>query len=176
MKIAVVGFSGSGKSTLAEKLGELTGAPVLHLDKVQFLPDWKIRDLEEKQRLVEEFLDSHSSWIIDGNYTRLSHERRMEEADQIWILLFGRLTRFWRVCQVVAMRGLLAKFSQHDDLRQKLLGTGDAYLVECARSDRRWACGIGLYDDDRRDIDRWKGKNILGFALMEVRESLKARG
>lgn len=97
MKIAVVGFSGSGKSTLAEKLGELTGVPVLHLDKVQFLPDWKIRDLEEKQRLVEEFLDSHSSWIIDGNYTRLSHERRMEEADQIWILLFGRLTRFWRV-------------------------------------------------------------------------------
>ena len=71
------------------------------------------------------------------------------------------------------MRGLLAKFSQHDDLRQKLLGTGDAYLVECARSDRRWACGIGLYDDDRRDINRWKGKNILGFALMEVRESLK---
>lgn len=80
------------------------------------------------------------------------------------------------ICQVVAMRGLLAKFSQHDDLRQKLLETGDAYLVECARSDHLWACGIGLYDDDRRDIDRWKGKNILGFALMEVRESLKARG
>ena len=77
------------------------------------------------------------------------------------------------VCQVVAMRGLLAKFSQHDDLRQKLLETGNAYLVECARSDRRWACGIGLYDDNRRDIDRWKGKNILGFALMEVRKSMR---
>ena len=76
------------------------------------------------------------------------------------------------ICQVVAMRGLLAKFSQHDDLRRKLLETGDAYLVECARSDHRWACGIGLYDDDRRDIDRWKGKNILGFALMEVRQAL----
>ena len=77
------------------------------------------------------------------------------------------------ICQVVAMRGLLAKFSQHDDLRQKLLETGDDDLVECARSDHRWACGIGLYDDDRRDINRWKGKNILGFALMEVRERLK---
>ena len=76
-------------------------------------------------------------------------------------------------CQVVAMRGLLAKFSQHDDLRKKLLDTGNAYLVECARSDRRWACGIGLYDDNRRDIDRWKGKNILGFALMEVRKSMR---
>ena len=39
MKIAVLGFSGSGKSTLAQRLGDLTGAPVLHLDTVQFLPD-----------------------------------------------------------------------------------------------------------------------------------------
>ena len=80
------------------------------------------------------------------------------------------------ICQVIAMRGLLAKFSQHDDLKQKLLETGDAYLVECAKSDRRWACGVGLYDEAKRDIDLWKGKNILGFALMEVRESLKAKG
>ena len=38
MKIAIVGFAGSGKSTLAQTLGELTGALVLHLDTVQFLP------------------------------------------------------------------------------------------------------------------------------------------
>ena len=38
MKIAVIGYSGSGKSTLAKHLGEETGYPVLHLDKVNFLP------------------------------------------------------------------------------------------------------------------------------------------
>ena len=99
MKIAIVGFSGSGKSTLAQQLAELTGAPILHLDNVQFLPGWEIRPLEEKQALVREFLDSHPAWIIDGNYTKLSYERRLEEADQIWILLFNRVTRFWRVCR-----------------------------------------------------------------------------
>ncbi|MBR5094608.1 MAG: DNA topology modulation protein FlaR [Oscillospiraceae bacterium] len=97
MKIAIVGFSGSGKSTLAQKLGELTGAPVLHLDTVQFLPGWEIRPLEEKQALVQDFMDAHSAWIIDGNYTKLSYERRMEEADQIWILLFGRFVRLARI-------------------------------------------------------------------------------
>ena len=97
MKIAVIGFSGSGKSTLARRLSEITGAPVLHLDTVQFLPDWEIRPEEEKRAMVRDFLDSHLAWIVDGNYTKLSYERRLEEADQIWILLFNRVTRFCRI-------------------------------------------------------------------------------
>ncbi|MBR3473694.1 MAG: DNA topology modulation protein FlaR [Oscillospiraceae bacterium] len=97
MKIAVIGFSGSGKSTLARKLGELTGAPVLHLDTVQFLPGWEIRPEEEKQAMVQDFLDANSAWVVDGNYRKLSFDRRLEEADQIWILLFNRFTRFSRV-------------------------------------------------------------------------------
>ena len=75
--------------------------------------------------------------------------------------------------QIVAVRGLLAKFSQNEDLRKKLLDTGDAYLVECAYSDTAWACGIKLDDDKRHDVKNWRGQNILGFALMEVRSLLK---
>ena len=97
MKIAVLGFSGSGKSTLAQRLGEITGASVMHLDSVQFLPGWEIRPEEEKQAMVREFLDTHDAWVIDGNYRRLFYERRLEEADQIWILLFNRFARLARV-------------------------------------------------------------------------------
>lgn len=75
--------------------------------------------------------------------------------------------------QVIAYRGLLAKFEQNPDLKQKLLDTGDAYLVECAYSDKIWACGVHIDDGDRRDMSKWKGQNILGFALMEVRKELK---
>ncbi len=77
MKIAILGFSGSGKFTLAQTLGAITGAPVLPLATVQFLPNWQVRDAEEKQRLVEDFLESNVSWIIDGNYRKLSYERRL---------------------------------------------------------------------------------------------------
>ena len=75
--------------------------------------------------------------------------------------------------QAIVVRGLLAKFRQNPELRQKLLDTGEAYLVECAVSDKTWACGISLYDDQRRDVSNWKGKNILGFALMTVRSVLQ---
>ena len=74
---------------------------------------------------------------------------------------------------MVVLRGLMAKFSQNEDLKQKLLDTGDAYLVECAGSDKIWACGIRLNDDKRFDAANWTGDNILGFALMEVREMFK---
>ena len=75
--------------------------------------------------------------------------------------------------QMVVFRGLMAKFGQNEDLKQKLLETGDAWLVECAGSDKIWACGIRLSDDKRFDASNWTGDNILGFALMEVREKLK---
>ena len=78
--------------------------------------------------------------------------------------------------QTVAIRGLYAKFSQDAELKRLLLGTGDAVLVECTSNDRIWACGLDRDDDDRLSADRWKGQNILGFALMEVRNMLRAEG
>ena len=77
--------------------------------------------------------------------------------------------------QLVAVRGLLAKFSQNEELKRKLLDTGDAWLVECAHSDTIWACGIRLNEDERFDAGKWRGQNILGFALMEVRSILHSK-
>ena len=77
--------------------------------------------------------------------------------------------------QMIVVRGLLAKFSQNEGLKQKLLGTDDAILVECAGKDKIWACGIRLNDELRRDASNWTGMNILGFALMEVRDMLRQK-
>ena len=96
MKIAIIGYSGSGKSTLARKLGEIYNAEVLHFDTVHFLPGWKEREKDEKERITKEFLDSHNSWVIDGNYSKLFYERRMEEADIIIIMLFNRFSCLYR--------------------------------------------------------------------------------
>ena len=98
MKIAIVGYSGSGKSTLARKLAKKYQTDVLHFDTVQFLPDWAIRSDEEKKKITEHFLDTHDSWVIDGNYSKLFYERRMAEGCKEkfdlafikWILWDGR--------------------------------------------------------------------------------------
>ena len=86
----------------------------------------------------------------------------------------GYIGNLWAgSCQVIAVKGLMAKFSQNEDLKQRLLSTGDSWLVECAGSDKVWVCGVRLKDDRRHDIANWTGTNILGFALMQVRERLK---
>ena len=78
------------KITLALKWSHLYHAPVLHLDTVHFLPGWVERPLDEENAIVRRFLDTHESWIIDGNYTKTCYDRRLEEADQIIVLCFGR--------------------------------------------------------------------------------------
>lgn len=87
----------------------------------------------------------------------------------------GCIMKLWAgMRQAVAIRGLLAKFSQNSDLKARLLQTGDAVLAECAHSDVTWACGIRLTDHRRFDANMWRGENILGFALIEVRNQLKS--
>ena len=46
--------------------------------------------------------------------------------------------------------------------------------MECAHSDTIWACGIRLNEEDRFDAAKWRGQNLLGFALMEVRAMLRS--
>lgn len=96
MKIAIIGYSGSGKSTLAQKLGEKYNANVLHLDTVHWLPGWQERNVQEEKEIVKDFLDSNSSWVIDGNYGKVLHDRRMEEADKIIFMNFNRFACLYR--------------------------------------------------------------------------------
>ena len=97
MKISIIGYSGSGKSTLARRLAEAYDLPVLHFDRVQFRPNWEIRPQASKEIMAKTFLDLHKDWVIDGNYSKLSFERRMAEADVIILLLFNKVSCLYRV-------------------------------------------------------------------------------
>ena len=92
MKIAIVGYSGSGKSTLARFLSEHFKIDVLYLDTVHWLPGWVERNKDETKQIVATFLDSHTSWVIDGSYGSVHYQRRMDEADKIIFLNFNRFT------------------------------------------------------------------------------------
>ena len=76
--------------------------------------------------------------------------------------------------QLIVYEGLLAKFSQNDALRQKLDETGNALLAECAVKDCIWGIGLSMNDPNRKDPEQWKGKNLLGYALMMVRDKLRS--
>lgn len=75
--------------------------------------------------------------------------------------------------QIVVCEGLLAKFSQNDELKAKLKATGNAVLAECAVKDCIWGIGLSMKDPDRLNKAKWNGQNLLGYALMMVRERLQ---
>ena len=74
--------------------------------------------------------------------------------------------------QIVVYKGLLAKFSQNEDLKDRLKSTGEAILAECAVKDLIWGVGLSMKDPNRFDKTKWKGQNLLGYTLMMVRECL----
>lgn len=69
-------------------------------------------------------------------------------------------------------QGNIYKFSQHPDLKEYLLNTGDRVLVEASPVDRIWGIGMAKDNPDIANPHRWKGENLLGFALMETRDAL----
>jgi ribA/ribD-fused uncharacterized protein len=88
----------------------------------------------------------------------------------------------------IVVEGSVHKFAAHADLREFLLGTGERsemgvppaggwgrVLVEASPVDRVWGSGLAADDEAAADPERWRGPNLLGFALMEARERLRAK-
>lgn len=73
----------------------------------------------------------------------------------------------------IVVEGNVGKFGAHDDLRAFLLGTGERVLVEASPRDRIWGIGMGASNPDAQHPARWRGQNLLGFALMEARARLR---
>lgn len=80
----------------------------------------------------------------------------------------------WSICrQLVLEEGLRAKFSQNEDLRQKLLATGDTILAECSKKDKIWGIGMDIDDPGRFEMASWDGESLLGRSLMKIRKELR---
>lgn len=75
------------------------------------------------------------------------------------------LRKDWESVKIGVMRqALMAKFTQHSELRELLLSTGDNSLIESTASDVYWGDG-----------GDGSGKNMLGRLLMEIRRELRER-
>lgn len=73
----------------------------------------------------------------------------------------------------IVVEGNRAKFSQNAALQHFLLSTDDAILAEASPYDTIWGIGLGREVAEKGGVEQWRGQNLLGCALMEVRSWLK---
>ncbi|EAD9908302.1 NADAR family protein [Listeria monocytogenes] len=73
----------------------------------------------------------------------------------------------------IVMRANQAKFSQNEELKKFLMQTKNRILVEASPVDKIWGIGMATDNKNVENPLYWKGLNLLGFALMAVRDELE---
>ncbi len=137
----------------------------------------------------------NSPFIVDGNtFATAEHWMMAEKAkmfsddksfykiiqssDPREVKALGRLIRNFNAQEwdehkySVIVEGNIEKFHQNPELKKYLLSTKDAILVEASPYDKIYGIGLNEHNALLVDHTQWKGENLLGFALMEVRSIL----
>ena len=95
-RVVILGRGASGKSTLARQLGELTGLPVIELDKV-FWRGGLLATPRDEWATLQEKLAAKDGWIMDGDLGPYDAvEVRLRAADTIILLDFSLIRCAWR--------------------------------------------------------------------------------
>jgi ribA/ribD-fused uncharacterized protein len=74
----------------------------------------------------------------------------------------------------VVVEANYAKYSQNPELRQFLIDSGSRKFVECAPYDKIWGNGLNITQTLQSPEAMWEGTNLLGKAIMDVREMILA--
>lgn len=77
-----------------------------------------------------------------------------------------------KVKEHIVYDGCLAKYIQNEDLKQDIIKTDNLVLVEASPYDKVWGIGMSENDPDATNPSKWRGENLLGKALMKVRDTI----
>lgn len=109
----------------------------------------------------------------DETASRILATKEVSEIKALGRMVAGYDDHIWSgIRQIVVYQGLTEKFRQNGELKERLFRTGESVLAECAVKDTIWGIGLSMKDPNRFDMAKWKGQNLLGYALMMVRERL----
>lgn len=146
------------------------GSPLSNFDQCEFKIDFAKYNCSEQYYMAKKAA-FHSDWITHAQIMRTDDPKEQKK--------FGRKVHgfdpsMWDLVKYeIMLRGLYGKFYQNEAYKTYLLQTDGKILVEASPFDKVWGVGLSMNDDKILDEKNWLGRNLLGKALMEVRQSIK---
>ena len=125
---------------------------------------------------VEQYYMAEKAKKFDDQETK---EKIMNSKNPNEINFFGKSVKgfnqnAWNDVAIEAMKtGVKEKFAQNPKLAEFLEKTGETQIGEGSEKDLTWGTGISVFHKDALNTDKWRGKNLLGKILMEVRTKLR---
>ena len=135
--------------------------------------DSKFSDGENTYHNCEQYMMAHKA-LLFKDYT--TYKKIMQTTNPRDIKKLGREVKnfdqkIWDCHKFNIVRdGNYLKFSQNEDLLNILLSTKGTALVEASPYDKIWGVGLDEFNPDINNPYKWKGQNLLGYALMYVRD------
>lgn len=125
---------------------------------------------------MEQFMMEKKAELFDDKEIQ---KQIMQSSEPKQIMTLGRKVRnfdetVWNeVKYSIVLNGNYLKFSQNSKLRAFLLSTGNDVLVEASPYDGIWGIKMEETNENVLNPSKWRGENLLGFALMEVRDEIR---
>lgn len=105
------------------------------------------------------------------SFEKICQSKTPENAKKLGKEVKGFNQEIWDSNKVdIVKLGNIHKFNQYPELAKFLINTADKVIVEASPSDLIWGIGLVQNDENIENIYLWRGENLLGFILMEVRE------
>ena len=124
---------------------------------------------------AEHFMMAEKARLFDDGETldKILKSPNPGAAKQLGRQVKGFVEDTWQsACFDIVVRGNLAKFSQNGDMGSFLKSTKKRVLAEASPVDRMWGIGLAHDNEHVENPLKWRGRNLLGFALMVVRSKL----
>ena len=144
------------------------------------LSQWYMLDFLEDgitYKSCEHYMMAKKALLFDDQdmFTKIINSNHPKDAKRLGRMVSNFNSNIWDNNKYeIVLNGNLLKFRQNEEYKYYLTNTIPYNLVEASPYDKIWGIGLPPPKDkyDYYFIDEWKGENLLGFALMEVRDIL----
>lgn len=126
-KVAVFGNAGGGKSTLSKRLAEMTGLPMVALDRLKYKPGGEEVPYEDYKAAHDQLLQQ-DQWIMDGYGSLDTVWERLEVADTLIYVDMPVPLHYWWVTKRF-LKGFLVPPANWPENSPLLKGTLNSYYT-----------------------------------------------